>query len=126
VQRRIAFRRLRQLRENAGYTQEEIAKRLKISEKQYSLWERGKANPNYDSLIDLVTFFNVTADYLMGRTEHPQGYPAQQGLSEDERAIIDLYRREGLAGLAGNILQRLTQQIAERGDVAGSSAPKGD
>lgn len=117
MQRRIAFRRLKELRERAGYTQEEIAKRLKISEKQYSLWERGKANPNYDSLLDLVNFFKVTADYLMGRTEHPQGYPAQQELSEDERAIIDLYRRDGLAGLASDILQRLTKQLGERGDI---------
>lgn len=117
MQRRIAFRRLKDLREKAGYTQEEIAKRLGISEKQYSLWERGKANPNYDSLLDLVNFFKVTADYLMGRTDHPQGYPAPQELSEDERAFIDLYRREGLAGVARVILERLTQQLRERGDI---------
>lgn len=62
--------RLKALRKEAGYpNQTSIAKELHISQQTYSQWESGKRNPSKSTLETLANFFNVSTDYLLGKTD---------------------------------------------------------
>lgn len=58
--------RLKELRQERGIGQIELAKKLEVSKGIISLWENGLREPNMYSLIKLAKFFNVTIDYLVG------------------------------------------------------------
>jgi len=60
--------RLRQLRKEKGLTQAELAKLLSIGESTISFYESGKRQPDYETLIRIADLFNVSVDYLLGRT----------------------------------------------------------
>ncbi len=62
--------RLKSLRKEAGYkNQTSIAKELHISQQNYSQWESGNRNPSKKTLEMLANFFNVSTDYLLGKTD---------------------------------------------------------
>lgn len=58
--------RLKELRQERGIGQIELAKKLEVSKGIISLWENGLREPNMYSLIKLAKYFNVTIDYLVG------------------------------------------------------------
>ena len=58
--------RLRNLRRDAGLTQDELASRTHLSQTAISNWESGNRIPNIDYAIILAKFFFVTLDYLCG------------------------------------------------------------
>lgn len=59
---------LKQLREQYGYTQQQLADTLHVSKATISHYEIGKNMPNIDTLIQLADLFDVSLDYLTGRT----------------------------------------------------------
>lgn len=61
--------RLANLRENLGLTQKELAAKLNVGRSTISGYEKGTTQPSYDVLIKLADFFDVSLDYLFGRTE---------------------------------------------------------
>lgn len=61
--------RLKDLLTTRGITQHELSQKTKISESVISYWINGKKQPTADNIILVADFFNVTADYLLGRTE---------------------------------------------------------
>jgi len=66
--------RLRNLRENMNLTQLEVSIKIKCSCKVLSNYELDKREPDFETLSKLCDFFNVTADYLLGRTANPKYY----------------------------------------------------
>lgn len=63
-------KRLKELRKSYGLTQEKLADALSISRVNYTRYETEKARPDYETLILLADFFDVTTDYLLGRKEY--------------------------------------------------------
>ncbi|MBD5824605.1 XRE family transcriptional regulator [Lactococcus petauri] len=61
--------RLKTLRLNKNLTQKDIANRLGTNYQTYQQWERGVRTPKIDSLNKLAEIFEVSTDYLTGRTE---------------------------------------------------------
>ena len=61
--------RLKTLRQKTGITQKELASKLNVSPAAYSLWEKGEREPKFEIIENLCTFFGVTTDFLMGRTD---------------------------------------------------------
>lgn len=59
--------RLKELRLQHGFSQEELAKRIGIKQSSYSDWETGKCKPNYEGLEKIADFFGVSLDWLVGR-----------------------------------------------------------
>ena len=59
---------LKELRNAKNLLQSEIATAVGLSTQTYSSYEVGARNPDYDTLIKLADYFNVTTDYLLGRT----------------------------------------------------------
>ena len=63
--------RLKELRKNKGVTQKTVAEYLGITERGYQNYEIGKSTPSYETLIKLANFFDMSLDYLTGRSDHP-------------------------------------------------------
>ena len=59
--------RLKELRLQHGFSQEELANRIGINQSSYSDWETGKCKPNYEGLEKIADFFGVSLDWLVGR-----------------------------------------------------------
>lgn len=66
-------KKLRELREHKGLSQEELGKVLNKTKNNISQYETGKREPDLDTLNKIADFFNVSVDYLLGRTENPTG-----------------------------------------------------
>ncbi|MBE5775746.1 MAG: helix-turn-helix transcriptional regulator [Clostridiales bacterium] len=67
--------RLRDLREDRDLKQKDIADLLKIHQTTYSDYERNKLNIPVPVLHTLADFYNVSVDYLLGRTGEKKPYP---------------------------------------------------
>ena len=69
----ITLERLRELREQKGLNQTEVANDLHISRQSYNFYENGQREPNQEMLLKLADYYNVTTDYLLGRSDSPLG-----------------------------------------------------
>ena len=58
------------LRESAKLKQADIEARTGIKRNTWSNWENGKSEPSQENLFKIADFFNVSTDYLLGRTEN--------------------------------------------------------
>ena len=60
--------RIKQLREKAGYSQAQLAKRLDVTRSSVNAWEMGLSMPTTQYVVTLAKLFHVSADYLLGLT----------------------------------------------------------
>ena len=63
--------RLRQLRKERGITQLKLAMDLNMNQNSISRYETGDHEADYETLIALADYFNVSIDYLLERTDNP-------------------------------------------------------
>jgi transcriptional regulator with XRE-family HTH domain len=61
--------RLNQLRNEKKWTQEEMSNKVGIARTTYAMYEQGKRNPDYETLKKIADLFDVSTDYLLGRTD---------------------------------------------------------
>lgn len=61
--------RLISLRKNKKKTQQEIADYLGITRPAYTAYERGTRQPDYETLNKIANYYDVTSDYLLGRSD---------------------------------------------------------
>ena len=69
------YPRLRDLREDAELSQENLAKLLNMSQSGYSKYETGENDIPTNILIALARFHNTSVDYLLGLTNERRPYP---------------------------------------------------
>jgi len=82
--------RLRELREESGYSRERLADLLEIGSASVARYERGE-NITGDILAKIARFFNVTTDYLLGLSDSRTEQVAN--LEPKEKAAIAAWRR---------------------------------
>jgi len=68
------YEHLRELREDKGLSQKDIANLLKVHQTTYSDYELGKLNIPISALIKLSVFHGTSIDYLLDQTETFQPY----------------------------------------------------
>ena len=90
--------RLHDLRTENGYTQETLGEKLGVSPKTIGTWERGTREPPMKAIDTLAKLFDVSSDYLLGRS--------------DSRHYYDLTNKEesDLAILANKLLEGTTTE----------------
>lgn len=66
------YHRIRDLREDRDITQTEMGKILLCSQRVYSNYERGDIDIPTAVLVRLADFYDVSVDYLLGRTDNPK------------------------------------------------------
>ena len=59
--------RIKQLREEKGLKQEELAKEMSVSPSAIGMYETNKREPNNELTVKLANYFNVSTDYLLGK-----------------------------------------------------------
>ena len=66
------FQRIGDLREDSDRKQVEVAKYLGVTQSIYSSYERGDINIPVEALIKLADLYDVSLDYLVGRSKDPK------------------------------------------------------
>lgn len=64
------------LRTKMGLSQEQLAKHVLVTQTAVSQWEKGRTFPDVQTQKKLAALFNVTIDYLLGESEEPGLYYA--------------------------------------------------
>ena len=64
--------RLKELREKQNIMAKDIAALLQISYRNYQRYEKGEIDPPTSKTLLLAEFYNVSMDYLIGRTNNPK------------------------------------------------------
>ena len=66
--------RLRQLRTEAGLSQQELADKIGISKSSINMYERGEREPSFETLEAIADYFNVDMDFLVGKSPYLNMY----------------------------------------------------
>ncbi len=64
--------KLKYLRESELLTQKQISEKIFCGQRAYSYYETGERDIPTQTLIRLADFYNVSVDYILGRTENPK------------------------------------------------------
>lgn len=64
--------RLKELREKRRLSQITLAMELNLNQNSISRYENGEREADYSTLIAIADYFNVSVDYLLGRTDNPR------------------------------------------------------
>lgn len=93
--------KLKGLRKEKGYSQEEMAELLEVSRQAVSKWESDRGIPEIDKLLQISNMFGVTLDYLL-KSESPDGNNQSGGYYVSRETIEGFlsYRRHRAKNIA--------------------------
>lgn len=86
------MKNLREIRNRQKLSMKSLGNEIGVSESTISLYETGKRQPDNDTLKKLCDYFNVSADYLLGRTDVPYVDPYALTSKDDRDIAKDLTR----------------------------------
>jgi len=69
----IVGARLKELRESIRISQKDLAGKLGITQSAVNRYENNQSEASYQTLLLYADYFDVSMDYIYGRTEKPQG-----------------------------------------------------
>lgn len=106
--------RLKKLRQEKELTQDDFAKELNMSRSAIASYESGRNEPPYEVLRRIADFFNVTTDYLLGKTHSRNVTDEITDAVKDDPELLefwdDLREREDL-----QILFKQTKKLDKKG-----------
>ncbi len=70
---KIFGERIRSLRESMNYSQVKFAETFGIGQSSVVRYEKGEASPALELLVKIADYYDVSLDYILGRTDNPQG-----------------------------------------------------
>lgn len=76
--------RLKELRKEKDVMQKDVANFLDISSSAYGFYEQGKRTPTSDIVVKLAKYFDVSTDYLLGKTDE-RNYHLVQAIARINR-----------------------------------------
>ena len=84
--------RLRELRQNKGLSQSQLAEALNISKSAISMYELGRREPDLETLEGIADFFNVDINYLLGKEDGSMYYldPEAAEIAQEVQARPEL------------------------------------
>lgn len=85
--------RLKLLREQKDLSQEALGKIFHLTQSIIAHYEAGRKQPSQQTLRKFADFFNVSVDYLLGRTDDPR--PGKSNFEEEFPEIVKVLRRGG-------------------------------
>lgn len=65
----IFCKRIKELRQEMGLTQKQLAEKLQTSNSSVCDWEKGRSEPDLQTLGCIARVFGVSVDYLLGNAE---------------------------------------------------------
>ena len=90
----IFLSRLKELLQESGKQQKDICADLGIRTQKLSNWKTGYSEPNFDDLVMLANYFEVSTDYLLGNGENLGGTlkTATTALLKEEKSLLNDFR----------------------------------
>lgn len=80
--------RIRTLRKRKGYSQEQLARKLHVTQGAVSQWEKNITTPAADQLKSLSEIFEITVDSLLDETEQETKQAQRNHLRTEEARIL--------------------------------------
>lgn len=106
--------RIRQLRQSAGMTQAELAKRMGISSSSVGMYEQNRRKPSGEIIWKLCKLFDISSDWLLSGSEGVmRQYSIYQTVGKDLAGMLDQLR-ETLIGQEGLMFNG---KVLEDGDL---------
>lgn len=99
------YQRLRDLKEDMDLKQSNVAKIIGVSENQYGRYERGDNDIPLEKALALADFYNVSIDYIAGRTNDKRGFN-KSDLPKSEVNLLKKFRSLS-ADRQSRILERI-------------------
>lgn len=78
--------KIKELRESAGYSQSQLAKKLDVTRSSVNAWEMGLSTPTTQYIVALSRLFHVSADYILGLSSDVS--VSLSGYNEEEINLI--------------------------------------
>jgi transcriptional regulator with XRE-family HTH domain len=88
--------RLKKLRKEQNITQKELGEQFNLSSRVIGYYESEERTPTPDFLLDISNYFNISLDYLLGKTDkrNPENSNYNDiSLTDEELNHIKLYRK---------------------------------
>ena len=85
--------RLKSLRASKKISQKGFAQALKVSQQTVASWENGRTEPSNAALTAIADYFNVSADYLLGRNTS-----TAPSLSDEQKKLLSGFDTLNSAG----------------------------
>lgn len=105
--------KIKELREERGLSQTDMAKAFGLTQSTVGGWESGARSPKLDMLVRLADYFQVTTDYLLDRV--PRSVPSLD-LTDEQAELLEVYaelNHSGKRQLFGRAYDLLEKQKAD-------------
>lgn len=76
-----AYEKIKELAENQGISLNKLEEKLGYS--RNTIYNMRKSTPNSERIAEIADYFNVSTDYLLGRTDNPKLYTTPDGKEVD-------------------------------------------
>lgn len=101
------YQKLKKLRAQKGWSQEEFAEKLQVSRQAVSKWENGQGFPETEKLVKMSRLFQVSIDYLLKDEDQPFG---EQGTIDEgyyaSQEVVEAYllnKKQGAKKIAAGV-----------------------
>lgn len=85
--------KIKELRNEKNLSQLDIAQITGFAKNTICAWEKGRAQPNFETLIKLADVFEVSIDYLLGRENDFGIVKVKNELTTGEETLLGYYRK---------------------------------
>lgn len=82
--------KIKELRVEKGIDQQTLAQALKIGKGSISNWEVGRTEPSIDYILSLADYFEVSTDYLLGRSNDIGVVQTNANLTQFENILLSV------------------------------------
>ena len=84
-------KRLRKLRKEKGYTQQDVADYLGVNRATIAGYETKGIQPGHDTLVKLANYFDVSVDYLLGNTDEKSNADKIKKAISDDPELVEFW-----------------------------------
>ena len=105
---------LKKLRENAKISQKQLADIIHVSQQSINKYENHDVEPNIETLCEIADYFDVSTDYLIGRTDVMRMNVSvkEYALNDSKQNLVGLFRCLSLSDK--KMLLLLTERLTKK------------
>lgn len=119
--------RLKALRKGLGITQAQFAEDFNIAQATIAMWETGRREPDFETVVQIAVYFHVSTDFLLGNEQKEKPTPEDGGgLDAKHQELVDLYdaASPALRAAALAVLRSADGQVMEAEPGQAASQPE--